>query len=56
MEDKLQKAIKKGLVKRIRTVKPSPGTYMHIGILKKKGKRGGVTVAGPVMKLKSSRK
>lgn len=52
--DKLEKAKKKGLVKRIRTIKPNPNTYIHIGVLKKKrGGRGGVTVAGRVHHIKN---
>lgn len=53
IEDKLEKAKKKGLIKRIRTIKPTPDTYIHIGISKKKGKRGGVTIAGRVRHVKN---
>jgi hypothetical protein len=54
IEDRLEKARKKGLVKKIRTIKPTADTYIHIGILKKKGKRGGTTVSGPIIHLKKS--
>jgi hypothetical protein len=33
---------------RYRTISPKPGTYIHIAITRKKGPRGGRTVAGEV--------
>lgn len=40
---------------RYRTVKVRGG-YMHIAIVKKKGKRGGVSVAGQVHKYKRKKR
>jgi len=42
---------RKRKVLRYRTIKPTPTTYIHIAIVKKKGKRGGRTVAGKVHEL-----
>ncbi|MDE1822709.1 MAG: hypothetical protein KGH50_00075 [Candidatus Micrarchaeota archaeon] len=50
--DKLERAEAKGEIVRIRTIKPSPDTYIHIGIGKRRGKRGGTTVAGRVRRIK----
>ena len=35
-----------------RTIKPTPDTYMHCAVVRKKGPRGGRTVCGPVKKVK----
>ena len=45
----------RGKVKRIRTVVPKKGRYIHVRVVSKKGKRGGTTVAGGVQKTKRSR-
>lgn len=42
----------RGKVKRIRTVVPKKGRYIHVRVVSKKGPRGGTTVAGGVMKKK----
>jgi len=56
-EDKLEKEKKKGNIKRIRTIKPTPETYIKIGVRKRgAGKRGGKTVAGKVHHKKKVRK
>ena len=51
-KDPLERAKDAGEILRIRTIKPTPDTYMHIGIRKKKGKRGGTTVSGPLRHVK----
>ena len=38
----------RGKVKRIRTIVPKPGKYIHVRVVSKKGPRGGTTVAGGV--------
>jgi hypothetical protein len=43
--------IKRG-VKGYRTLKLPAGKYIHIALTKKKGPRGGTTIAGPVRKKK----
>ena len=45
----------RGKVKRIRTIVPKKGRYIHIRVVSKKGPRGGTTVAGGVQKTKGSR-
>jgi len=45
----------RGKVKRIRTIVPKPGRYIHIRVVSKKGKRGGTTVAGGVQKKKGKK-
>jgi hypothetical protein len=39
---------------RYRTIVPKPGRYIHIAVVRKKGPRGGRTVAGPVRHSKQS--
>lgn len=39
---------KRGGVLRYRTIKPTSETYIHIAVVRKKGKRGGRTIAGKV--------
>lgn len=39
---------RRGGVKRYRTIKPTKGTYIHVGVVPKAGPKGGHTVAGPV--------
>lgn len=41
---------------RYRTVKPKPGRYIHVVVVRKKGPHGGRTVAGPVHKTKKAKK
>jgi hypothetical protein len=43
---------KRGGAIRYRTIVPKKGEYIHIAIVKKKGPRGGKTVAGPVRRVK----
>jgi hypothetical protein len=43
---------KRGGVVRYRTKELGHGKYIHIAVVRKKGKRGGKTVAGPVHKKK----
>jgi hypothetical protein len=50
--DKLEKAKKEGKILRIRTIKPNKDTYIHIGVTKKEGRRGGRTIAGKVRHVK----
>jgi len=33
---------------RTRTIKPTPDTYMHVDVVKKKGPHGGRTVGGKI--------
>jgi hypothetical protein len=40
---------------RYRTIKLKNGKYVHVAIVRKAGKRGGHTVAGPVHKDKGKR-
>ncbi len=47
---------RRGGVIRYRTIKPKPGRYIHIGVVRKKGPRGGRTVAGKVHKVKKAGK
>jgi len=44
---------KRGGALRYRTIKLPGGRYTHIAITKKKGPRGGRTVAGPIHKKKA---
>lgn len=46
----------RGKIKRIRTVKLSEDKYIHVGVVPKKGPRGGHTVSGPVHKKKRGKK
>ena len=46
----------RGRVLRVRTIKPKPGTYIHVDVMSKKGPRGGRTVAGKVHHVKSRKK
>ena len=46
----------RGTVKRIRTIVPKPGRYIHVRVTSKKGPRGGTTVAGAVQKTKKAKK
>jgi len=46
----------RGTVKRIRTIVPKPGRYIHIRVVSKKGPRGGTTIAGGVQKKKRRKK
>ena len=46
----------RGGVIRYRTIKPKPGRYIHVGVVRKPGPRGGRTVAGRVHKTKGARK
>jgi len=41
---------------RYRTIKPKKGRYIHVAVVRKKGPRGGRTVAGPVHKMKAAKK
>lgn len=45
----------RGGVVRYRTIKPKPSRYMHVAVTRKKGPRGGRTVAGPVHKTKKGK-
>lgn len=45
----------RGKIKRIRTVSLN-GKYIKVGVVSKKGPRGGMTVAGPVRKKKKKQK
>lgn len=47
---------RRGGVIRYRTIKPKKGRYIHVGVVRKPGPRGGRTVAGPVRKTKRARK
>ena len=47
---------KQGGVIRYRTIKPKPGRYIHVGVTRKEGPRGGRTVAGPVHKTRAAKK
>lgn len=46
---------RRGGVKRYRTKKLGGGKYIHVAVVRKKGPRGGTTVAGPV-RTKGSKK
>lgn len=46
----------RGIVKRIRTVVPKKGKYIHVRVMSKKGPRGGTTLAGAVQTKKKKRK
>ena len=46
----------RGRIKRIRTIVPKKGRYIHVGVVSKKGPRSGTTVAGPVHKTKKRKK
>jgi len=50
MPTSMEKA--RGGVIRYRTKKLQGGKYMHIAVTKKKGPRGGKTIAGPIHKKK----
>jgi len=43
---------RRGGVVRYRTKKVGKNEYIHIAVVRKKGKRGGKTIAGPVHKKK----
>lgn len=45
----------RGTVKRIRTIVPKPGKYIHVRVMSKKGPRGGTTIAGGVQTKKRKR-
>ena len=45
---------RRGGVIRYRTKKVGKGKYIHIAVVRKRGKRGGKTVAGPVRRKKGS--
>jgi len=45
----------RGRVKRIRTIVPKKGRYIHVRVVSKKGPRGGTTIAGEVQKTKKAR-
>lgn len=46
----------RGKVKRIRTIVPKKGKFIHIRVMSKKGPRGGTTLAGAVQTKKKKRK
>jgi len=46
----------RGRVKRIRTIVPKKGRYIHVRVMSKKGPRGGTTLAGGVQKTKPKSK
>lgn len=46
----------RGKVKRIRTIVPKKGKYIHVRVVSKKGPRGGTTVAGGVQTKKKKKK
>lgn len=46
----------RGTVKRIRTIVPKKGRYIHVRVVSKKGPRGGTTLAGAVQKTKVAKK
>lgn len=46
----------RGKVKRIRTIVPKKGKYIHVRVVSKKGPRGGTTVAGGVQTKKKRKK
>ena len=45
----------RGRVKRIRTIVPKRGRYIHVRVVSKKGPRGGTTMAGEVQKVKKKK-
>jgi len=45
----------RGTVKRIRTVIPKKGKYIHVRVMSKKGPRGGTTLAGAVQTKKKKK-
>ncbi len=47
---------RRGGVIRYRTVSLPGGKYMRVAVVRKKGPKGGRTVAGPVRKKKTARK
>ena len=49
------KVLGRGKIKRIRRINLD-GKYINVGVVSKKGPRGGTTVAGPVHKIKKKRK
>lgn len=44
----------RGTVKKIRTIVPRPGKYIHVRVMSKKGPRGGKTIASGVQTKKKS--
>lgn len=46
----------RGIVKRIRTIVPKKGKYIHIRVVSKRGPRGGTTVAGGVQTKKKRKR
>lgn len=46
----------RGKVKRIRTIVPKPGKFIHVRVVSKKGPRGGTTIAGAVQTKKKKRR
>lgn len=46
----------RGRVKRIRTIVPKKGRYVHVRVVSKKGPRGGTTIAGEVQKTKAAKR
>lgn len=46
----------RGRVKRIRTIVPKKGKYIHVRVMSKKGPRGGTTLAGGVQTKKKPRR
>lgn len=47
---------KRGGVLRWRTIDIGEGKYVHVAITRKKGPRGGRTIAGPIHKLKRKKR
>lgn len=46
----------RGRILRTRTIKPTKGTYIHVRVMSKPGKRGGRTLAGKVHHIKRRRR
>lgn len=45
----------RGTVKKIRTIVPKKGKYIHVRVMSKKGPRGGRTIAGGVQTKKKKK-
>ncbi|OHB57735.1 MAG: hypothetical protein A2173_03815 [Planctomycetes bacterium RBG_13_44_8b] len=45
----------RGTVKKIRTIVPKPGQYIHVRVMSKEGPRGGKTIASGVQTKKKNK-
>ncbi len=54
-EDALAKGKREGRILRIRTIKPNEDTYMHVGVLRGRGVRGGRTISGPIHRVQGKK-